>query len=140
MSDKIDKDTISRLIEEYKNSRHMADKVQARVDEFKKELTRLVKAHGIPDDRGHLWLPGLENQVKHERRVSKSFDLQSAKEWAKEIGIWDEVKEVVETTSEDQILKYVWSHPEHESTLASFYSEKESWAFKVVEQKSYDDE
>ena len=63
MSEKVDKDIVGRLIEEYKNSRHMADKVQARVDEFKRELTRLVKAHGTPDDRGHLWLPGLDNQV-----------------------------------------------------------------------------
>lgn len=140
MADKVDSEIVGRLVTEYKSSREMVDKVQARVDEFKRELTRLVKSHGKPDDRGHLWLPAGDSQVKHERRVSKSFDLQSAREWAKEIGIWDEVKEVVETTSEDQILKYVWSHPEHESTLASFYTERESWAFKVVDQKSYDDE
>ena len=79
-------------------------------------------------------------QIKHERRVGKYFKLAPAEEWAKEVGIWDEVKQVVEIISEDSILKYGWEHPEHHDTIANFYAERESWAFKIVDQKSYEDD
>jgi hypothetical protein len=52
---------------------------------------------------------------------------------------WDEVKEVIETTNEDRILQYAWAN-EYKDVVAKFYTERETWAFKLVNEKSYDEE
>lgn len=139
-SEKPDVYELNRLVKEYKYAKEFSEKAVRRSDELKMSLITYVRDHGTPDDRGHKWLSAGDAQIKHERRVSKSFDTNSATDWAKSIGIWDEVKEIIETLSEDAVLKYVWEHPEHQDTLTDFYTERESWAFKVVDQKSYDDE
>jgi hypothetical protein len=136
---KPDKMELAKLVREYNDAKAFADKTSARANELKKALTEYVQEHGVPDDRGHKWLAAGDSQIKHERRVGKYLDLNAAEEWAKGIGIWDEVKEIIETITEDSLLKYSWEHPEHQDTVMSFYSERETWAFKVVNQKSYDD-
>lgn len=135
-----DKENINLLVDEYKKAKEFAEKVTARADELKKELTRLVKELGKADDKGHLWLPAGDCQVKHERRVSKNLDRQAAERWARNNGIWDNVKEVVEVLSEDALMKYFWENPDKENALEDMYSIRESWAFKIVDRKSYDDE
>ena len=130
---------IARLAEEYKVAKEFADKTASRADELKKELVRQVSTYGKPDDRGHKWMPAGDMQLKHERRLSKSFDLASAIEWIKQMGAWDEVKEVIETTNEDRILQYAWAN-EYKDNVAKFYTERETWAFKLVNEKSYDEE
>jgi len=137
---KIEKGMVERLVQEYRAAKEFSDKATARTDSLKKELLAMVSEHGVPDDRGHKWLPGVNTQVKHERRVSRSFDLGAAEEWAEQLGILEEVQETIVTITENAVLTYCWDHQEHQDTLASFYVEKESWAFKVVDQKSYDDE
>ena len=37
-------------------------------------------------------------------------------------------------------MKYFWDNPDKESVLEDLYNERETWAFKIVEKKSYDDE
>lgn len=136
----VEKGAVERLIQEYRAAKEFSDKTAARTDALKKELIAMVIEHGVPDDRGHKWLPGINTQVKHERRVSRSFDLDAAEEWAEKLGILDEVQETITTITENAVLSYCWDHQEHQETLSGFYTEKESWAFKVVDQKSYDDE
>jgi hypothetical protein len=140
MSEKVDASIIASLVEEYRQSKELSDKVAARTDSIKKELTRLVKEYGKPDDRGHLWLSAGLTQVKHERRVSRNLDRNAAENWARREGVWDEVKETVEVLSEDLLMKYFWEHQDRQKVLDDMYVEKEVWAFKVVESKSYDDE
>lgn len=140
MADAVDASVIGSLVEEYRKAKEFSDKVAARADALKKELTRLVKSHGKPDDRGHLWLAAGDSQVKHERRVSRNLDRAAAERWARDNGIWDEVKEVVEVLSEDSLMKYFWQNPDQEKVLDDLYTERETWAFKLVEKKSYDDE
>lgn len=138
--EKVDSSVVGSLVEEYRKAKEFADKVAARADELKKELTRLVKSHGKPDDKGHLWLAAGDSQVKHERRVSRNLDRLAAERWAQENGLWDQVKEVVEVLSEDALMKYFWENPDKEKVLEDLYNERETWAFKIVEKKSYDDE
>lgn len=140
MSEKVDPSVVASVLDEYKKSKEFSDKVAARTDELKKELVRLVKAHGKADDKGHLWLPAGDSQVKHERRVSRSLDRVAAERWAREEGIWDAVKEVVEVLSEDSLMKHFWENPDKEKVLEDLYSERETWAFKVVDKKSYDED
>lgn len=134
------KEILGRIAEEYKKAKEFAESTAKRADELKKELVRQVSQYGTSDDRGHKWMAAGDMQLKHERRVGKSFDLASAIDWAKENDIWDAVKEIIETTNEDLILRYSWEHPEHQATVAKFYVERETWAFKLIDQKSYDDE
>jgi hypothetical protein len=136
---KPDKFELEKLVRDYKDAKAFAEKTSARATELKTALTEYVKEHGVPDDRGHKWLAAGDSQVKHERRVGKRFDIGAAQSWAKDIGIWDEIKQVVEVITEDDVLKYSWEHPEHHDTVMSFYSESESWAFKIVNEKSYED-
>lgn len=137
---KPDKFELEKLVHEYSYAKDFADKTTKRANELKSTLLTYVKEHGVPDDRGHKWLGAGNTQIKHERRVGKSFDLGAAQAWAKELGIWDEVKEVIEVVTEDAILKYSWEHPEHHDTVADFYTERETWAFKIIDQKSYEDD
>lgn len=140
MSEKVDPSVVASVLDEYKKSKEFSDKVAARTDELKKELVRLVKAHGKADNKGHLWLSAGDSQVKHERRVSRSLDRVAAERWAREEGIWDDVKEVIEVLSEDSLMKHFWENPEKEKVLEDLYSERETWAFKVVDKKSYDED
>ena len=122
---------LERLAEEYKKSKEALAVVEKRTNDMKKELSTIVEKFGTPDDKGHLWLQVGDLNLKREKRVSRSFDTQSAEQWAKENGHWDDVKEVVELLSEDKILGLAWTQKELEETIMGFYIEKESWAFKA---------
>lgn len=140
MSEDIDINSLKMLVEEYRKAKEFATKVATRADELKSELTKMVKAHGKPDDKGNLWLAAGDNQVKHERRVSRNLDRQAAERWARSHGLWDEVKEIVEVLSEDALLRHFWENPDKKDILEDLYANRETWAFKIVEKKSYDDE
>lgn len=122
---------LARLAEEYKKSKEALAIVEKRTNDMKKELSTIVEQFGTADDKGHLWLQAGDLNLKREKRVSRSFDNQSAEQWARDNGYWDEVKEVVEILSEDKILGLAWTNKELEETIMSFYVEKESWAFKA---------
>jgi hypothetical protein len=139
-STKPDRSILATLVKEYNSAKDFATKVTTRADELKRELTRLVKSHGLADDKGHVWLDAGEHQIKHEHRVSKSFNSSAAEQWAKELGIWDNVKETVETLSEEKLLAHVWNNPELQDKLDSFYEKKSSWAFKIVAGRSYNED
>lgn len=128
---KPDTNYLERLAEEYKKSKEALAVVEKRTNDMKKELSVAVEQFGIADDKGHLWLQVGDLNLKREKRVSRSFDSQSAEQWARDNGHWDDVKEVIEVLSEDKILGLAWTQKELEETIMSFYIEKESWAFKA---------
>ena len=129
--DKPDLEYVKRLAEEFKKSKEVQEEIEKRTNSLKKELTSFVEEYGIPDDKGHVWLQVGDIKLKRERRVTRSFDSNSAREWAEETGHWDEVKEGVEVLSEDKLLGLAWSNQDLEEIIQSFYIEKESWAFKL---------
>jgi hypothetical protein len=137
---KPDKFELEKLVREYNDAKEFSEKTAKRANELKSTLLEYVKEHGTPDDRGHKWLGAGGSQIKHERRVGKSFDLSAAEDWARDLGIWDQVKQVIEVITEDAVLRYAWENPEHHETVTGFYNERETWAFKIVNQKSYDDQ
>lgn len=136
------KDDLIRLTGEYLDTKALQEKVTKRMDELKMSLGIHVDTEGFTDDKGNKWLPVGTRQLKREKRVSKSFDEAAAIAWCKEHGIYDDVKKVVtiETIDEDKLLAYAWENREHSSTIESFNVEKVTWAFKVVEKRSFDDE
>lgn len=130
-SPEINTEYVERLVDEYKKSKQVLDDIEKRTNGLKKELNDIVLEQGVPDDKGHLWVQVGDIKLKRERRVSRSFDTESARQWAEENGHWDEVKEVVEVLSEDKMLGLAWTNKDLAPTIQSFYIEKESWAFKV---------
>jgi hypothetical protein len=130
-SNELDLEYVKRLAEEYKNSKQILEDIEKRTNGLKKELADIVIEHGVADDKGHMWVQVGDVKLKRERRVSRSFDTESARAWAEENGHWDEVKEVVEVISEDKMLGLAWTNKDLASTIQGFYVEKESWAFKV---------
>ena len=122
---------VERLTEEYKKTKKVLEDFETRANSLKKELNDIVLEHGVADDKGHLWVQVGDVKLKRERRVTLSFDSESAKEWAQETNHWDEIKEIVEVISEDKLLGLAWTNKELEETIQGFYKEKESWAFKA---------
>lgn len=137
-----DPSDLDRLVQEYLNTKSMADKVNTRLDELKATLTKYVDNHGQPDEKGSLWLPVGSCQIKKERRSSKFFDEDAATAWAKEQGIFNDVKRIVikEWVDMDLLLEYAWEHREVAPVIESFNKEKVTWAFKVVEKQAFIDE
>lgn len=138
----MDTEERSRLVREYVDARKFADAAAKRVDELKRVLRQVVVDQGKADERGNRWCTAGDWQLKHERRVSERFDTEAAEQWARENGYWETLREVtvIEHLNEDALMALGWENPEISPVIASFYKETETWAFKVVEQKGYDDD
>lgn len=124
-------DYYERLAQEFKKSKEAIDALTKRQNEMKAELVEAIKTNGYEDDKGHLWYNAGSAELKYERRVSRVFNSSAAEQWAREQGLWDDLKKTVEMLDEDKLLGYAWNHNEVESVIQGFYEEKESWAFKA---------
>jgi len=131
MSEQFDETYYTKMVEEFVSQKKLLSQLEARVDKIKKELSTVVEQHGLADDSGHIWLNVGGHELKRERRVSKTFNATTAEQWAKENGLWDDVKEVVERLSEDKLLAVAWNDKSLLPTIQGFYVEKETWAFKA---------
>lgn len=135
-----DHDHVERLSEEYANAKAFAEKAAKHAETLKKQLSSIVEAQGDHDDKGHIWYDAGPFDLKRERRVSRSLDTAAAERWARDNGVWDQVKKVVEVLSEESLLELAWERQDLSPTISSFYSEKETWAFKLVEKKENTDD
>lgn len=124
-------DYYERLAEEFKKSKEAIDNLTKRQNAMKAELIEAIKGNGYEDDKGHLWYKAGSTELKYERRVSRSFNAEAAEQWARENGLWEDLKKVVEMLDEDKLLGYAWNHKEQEDVIQGFYVEKETWAFKA---------
>lgn len=131
MEKEYDEQYLTKLVEDFVSQKKLLSQLETRVDKLKKELSTVVEQHGIPDDSGHIWLNVGGHELKRERRVSKSFNSTQAEEWAREQGLWNDVKEVIERLSEDKLLELAWKDKALLPTVQTFYVEKETWAFKA---------
>jgi hypothetical protein len=131
MDKEYDEQHLTRLVEDFVSQKKLLSQLETRVDKIKKELSTVVEQHGTPDDSGHIWLNIGGHELKRERRVSKSFNSTQAEDWAREQGLWDDVKEVIERLSEDKLLQMAWEDKALLTTVQTFYTEKETWAFKA---------
>lgn len=124
-------DYYERLAEEFKKSKEAIDNLTKRQNAMKAELVEAIKNNGYEDDKGHMWYNTGSLELKYERRVSRTFNAEAAEQWARENGLWEDLKKVVEILDEDKLLGYAWNHKDQEDVIQGFYVEKESWAFKV---------
>lgn len=127
----LDKNYIKRVAEDYKKAKEAQEQFEKRTNALKKELSEIVDTYGTVDDKGNRWLELDDIKLKRERRIQRSLDSSGAEQWAKENGLWDEVKEIIEVLSEDKLLGLAWDRQDLEDTIQAFYIEKEIWAFKA---------
>lgn len=130
-SSELDVEYVTKLAEEFKKSKAFEEEVAKRTSAMKAELNKIVQENGIEDDKGHIWLEIGDLKLKRERRVQRTLDTESASNWAKQNGHWDDVKEIIEVLDEDKLLGLAWSNEEVAEKVQSFYVEKETWAFKA---------
>jgi hypothetical protein len=124
-------DYYERLAQEFKKSKEGIEALTKRQNEMRTELVKAIQENGYEDDKGHLWYGAGSIELKYERRVSRSFNIDAAEQWARSLGIWEDLKKVVEILDEDKLLGYVWANKDKEEEVQGFYTEKESWALKV---------
>lgn len=126
-----DESYYTKMVEDFVSQKKLLSQLEARIEKMKKELSGIVEEFGTQDDSGHMWLNIGGHELKRERRVSKSFNATQAENWAREQGVWDDVKEVVERISEDKLLGLAWNDKSLLPVVQEFYTEKETWAFKA---------
>jgi hypothetical protein len=124
-------DYYERLAEEYKKTKEAIEMLTKRQNDFKAELIQAIKEKGYEDDKGHLWYKAGLHELKYERRVSRTFDIASAEQWARDNELWDRLKMVVEQLDEDALLALAWEDENIADMVSGFYGEKETWAFKA---------
>lgn len=130
-SDGLDAVYVERLADEFKKSKEAMAVIEARTNALKKELSDIVDSFGAPDDSGNKWLRIDDLQLKRERRVSRTLNLEAVKEWAEANGHWDEIKQVIEVVDEDKLLGLAWGDESVAEQIEKMYVVKEVWAFKV---------
>lgn len=128
--------SLERLAEEYEKAKDFEDTARRRSQELKEKLVTALKADGNPDHKGSLWLNAGNYDLKHERRVSVQLDADALKEWAIDKGIWDKISEVMEVLVEDKVVTLAYERPDLAPNINEFYTEKEVWAFKLVNKSS----
>jgi hypothetical protein len=122
-----------RLAKEFQAAKDASDVFKKRAEKMRAELVQAVTDLGYEDDKHHRWMESDDLQIKYERRVSKRLDLEAVEAWAKENGVWDDIKEVVEVVNEDRLMALAWDNPEIQKVVQSLYVETENYALKVID-------
>jgi hypothetical protein len=134
---------VGKLVREYLKSRRLRESAAEMENKFKKELMVLLETYGEKDDRGSSYLrmddevydPRTDEpvaSVKRERRVSQSIDEDAAEEILKDLGLYDRCTTTITVLDEDAILSLNFSGELPDEAVQRMYSEKESFAFKVI--------
>lgn len=132
----ITKANIAKVVERFLQNKAMADEAAARQRGDRDALIAYVERHGIVDDKGHqhVEVPGV-GTAKRERRVSSVFDEEYAEDWLKANKLWKECTTTITVIDEDTVLAKIYDGTIPEAVGDAMYSEKETFAFKVLEDK-----
>lgn len=130
----VTKRSFPQHLRRYFETKALADEAAARLKAQRDTLISFVEEHGIEDDKGHVWVesPGV-GRAKRERRVTNVFDADAAESWLMEHNLWDECTETLTVINEDAVLGKIFTEEIPEEVGQSWYSEKETFAFKAEE-------
>lgn len=135
---------VERLAEEYVKRKAHAEALTKEVADLRDMLKDHLAEVGTPDEKGSKWYTAGRWQLKLQKSQGEPYlDVELAEDWAKERGIWDEVKVVRETLNQDALAGYVFEHrddPEVEAGYRGLFIEpKPTWSLiKPQEQENYD--
>lgn len=137
-----DQNTLN-LVREYLSSRRLRENAAQMESKYKAQLMALLEQEGEEDDRGSSYIslgaeivdPRTEEPVvaiKRERRVSQSLDEDVAEEVLRGLGLYERCLHTITVLDEDVILSLNFSGELPDDAVQQMYSEKESFAFKVL--------
>jgi hypothetical protein len=131
----LDVDEAYRVAQEFVEEKKLIDSLSKRLDEKKAALVAFAQSqHGYTDDRGHRWVDFPDGStLKHERRVSQSFNETRARSWLREEGVLDDYEREVTTVvlDQDAVLAAGFSGDIPEDVIRTFFDDRESYAFKI---------
>ncbi len=135
---------VEQITANYLKQKALLDNLSQQVSVLKGLLSKAVDAEGTADEKGHLWYTAGDYLLQRQKRQGdKYIDREKAEDWAKERGIWGEVKVVKEELDEDALLGWAYEHRNDEALTAEFealyVTPEPTWAFIApIEQKNYD--
>jgi hypothetical protein len=134
---------VEKLAEQYVKRKDLADSVNSQVEEMKKLLTKAVDGEGTPDEKGHRWLTAGKYLLQRQKRQGKKYiNRERAEQWARDRGLWEDVKVTREDLDEDRLLGWFYEHQsdDNEKALEQLYDEPApTYAFMPpVIQENYD--
>ncbi len=141
---------LERLTEQYLKDKAHADTLQKRINQFKELLAKQVDSDGIPDDKGHKYLQAGRFQLQRQLRQGDPYlDREAAEEYARQTGIWDDVKVVREALDEDALAGWLFENKDKVNPETGVKYEDEyrglfktpdpSWAFMAPKENPYDE-
>lgn len=141
-----DESIIERYAEEYLKTDQAISGLNKVKEDIKGKLKAHVEEQGDIDDKGHKWVQAGRYFMQVQRRQGQeALNKERAEEWAKEKGIWDEVKKEVTMTflDEDALLGYMFDNRDDKELEREFKELYDvpapTWAFmKPVEEEHYD--
>lgn len=134
-----DPDKVDRVSRRFIDQKALTKASVAQEDTLKSMLKSLIADYGTPDENGHVWVPGRDYLVKHERRTTTGFDREKATKYLMEQDAWEagtvEVPAHRELT-EDSFMGYLYEHTDEDP--ADFMKASVNWAVKVTKEAQAD--
>jgi hypothetical protein len=95
-----------------------------------------LQRHGTQDEKGNFWInwpedpvEGRVKAIKAERRVGRTFDMETAEEWLKEHGLYDKCTERITILSEDKVIGLNFVGIISDEDFEKLYATTETFAF-----------
>lgn len=141
---------LERLTEQYLKEKAHLEVLSKRVSEFKDMLVAKVDEEGVPDDKGHKWLSAGRYQLQRQWRQGDPYlDTDLAEEYARSLGIWDDVKVTRESLDHDALAGWLYDHKDETNPATGvryeaeyrnlFVIPKGIWAFQPPKEQQYDE-
>ena len=128
-----DPDNFETQVREYVRLKASMKIMDARVKELNSKLTEQIELQGEEDSEGNLFLDlpfdadGF-TKLEKQRRASRKLDETIAESILADIGIEDEVYDMVKTLSEEKLMAAYYDGKITEEQLDSMFPVKVSWA------------
>lgn len=132
MSDKavIDRATLTAEAKQYIDLKKQIAFLSDRQKELRTRLESVLKDNGEMDGRGHLTLE-LDDDivVKHQRRESKSIDMDATEKLLADKGIKDDCIKMVPQLDEDKIFAAYYQGQLNDDDMTVMFPTKVTYAF-----------
>lgn len=130
-------DDIIAELESIKSQKKLLDD---REKSIKKELEVILEAEGVKDDKGSFKLIVGNKLAVKQARTSIKLNNEKAESFFKELGIWDDVKEVKEVINEDLVEQAYTSEAFTAEEFEAICDKKVTYAIVVNDYKPAEDE
>ena len=133
----------------FRHHRNLGDRI--RLTEKERTRTRaqveeLVQEHGVPDEKGHVWLPGEQFMAKRQKNKKTRFDPAKADRFLEEHGEEGDYEAATEVVPEHRVLTeesfnvWLWKNHHRFDNVSpdDFKTTEVTWSIVVNEEEQYD--